>query len=1266
MKNIAKRSWLLVCVTSLLLVPATTSALELTDCKGALVPSQESGCSGIDDVGCCDQFGRTIYCQGGDLYCIDCTEGFQFCGWNLYGYYDCGQPEGLADPSGNHALACGGGECPAQCHVDSPCSSECSGGCGHCPADGICLDDGSCYTPKCDGKECGKDPAGFSCGTCGNGTECVDALGKCMALPNGCVTKDGPGCKNCGCEACVCEVFPSCCTENWDILCVAACQNDCNYDCSPCPAEPSCEGLECGDYCGVNCGKCAGGKVCSQFQCCSPSCSGKECGSDGCGGICGTCPGTDECAGGSCVACQPDCEGKECGGDGCGGGCGQCAGGAQCMEQICVSESCVGSCGGQSPFECFCDDQCVKFGDCCEDVCSACPNICEDGCNGVGWAGCCDGATVKWCQDDELHEEDCGDKPSCGWNAKDGYYDCETTGGADPSGEFPLACDEVCIPICFGKECGDDGCGEVCGNCASKWAVCTDQGQCCESSCADKVCGDDGCGGSCGACAEGLSCDGSACVEGIPAGCFPSEEPGCGGCGCEACVIGQDDYCGNNSWDAVCATACEELCGADCPCIPACDGKDCGADGCGGVCGECEDGLFCTGAGKCSDDCFGSCSGKECGDDGCGESCGGCKSGQHCSEGQCQPDCDGVPWEGCCDGTSLSYCDGEDLVVEDCEGNLACGWKGEFYDCGTAGGDDPEGLFAISCEGYCEPKCGEKVCGPDGCGGSCGDCGEGDACLKGECVESSCGGLAYEGCCAVDDVLWWCENAEPKKLSCEGKGPCGWNVADGYYNCATDGESDPSGLHPMECPPGIGCQPDCVDRTCGNDGCNGSCGTCAGGSACVNGECPVGGPDVIDVPDASADVGSAKETTLEPKTKGGGCTVGSDPAAGSLLLLLLLMGLLVSRRKVVATSLALVVFVVACGSSNSGTYTPDPDIVKAVDVAVEDSMKLDVELVDVAADSLPDVIADTSSGELKPPPPMDLQAEVEVVDVEEDTGPEFNCHDIPQGPFELVRMTGVIASEDLAFDSQGFVVGSDNKVIFKSDIAGNSHIFSPNMEFRAGLAMLPNGWLVVNDNELNRLVKIDPDGVQYTLLTGLDYPNGIAVDMQGYIYITEEYANRVLRVHSYTGEYTVLTNAISHPNGICFNKDYTGLYIGSFGGGGWVYYMSLSPEGKPGKVIKWGDMTDTAALLDGIAVDYCGNVYVCEYAETEVYRFSPDGQHREKIVDATEQETYLPNLRFGAGPGWNSTSLYAPDGWHPKDGVWRIDIGVPAPKLPFP
>jgi hypothetical protein len=57
-----------------------------------------------------------------------------------------------------------------------------------------------------------------------------------------------------------------------------------------------------------------------------------------------------------------------------------------------------------------------------------------------------------------------------------------------------------CLPLCDGKQCGDDGCGGSCGACAENEA-CGADGQCmCAPSCEGKTCGDDGCGGSCGVC----------------------------------------------------------------------------------------------------------------------------------------------------------------------------------------------------------------------------------------------------------------------------------------------------------------------------------------------------------------------------------------------------------------------------------------------------------------------------------------------------------------------------------------------------------------------------------------------------------------------------------------------------------------------------------------------------------------------------------------------------------------------------------------------
>jgi hypothetical protein len=67
---------------------------------------------------------------------------------------------------------------------------------------------------------------------------------------------------------------------------------------------------------------------------CIPLCAGRECGPDGCGAACGTCPADHECVDGKC-ACQADCVGKECGDDGCGGSCGLCAGGETCVQGSC-------------------------------------------------------------------------------------------------------------------------------------------------------------------------------------------------------------------------------------------------------------------------------------------------------------------------------------------------------------------------------------------------------------------------------------------------------------------------------------------------------------------------------------------------------------------------------------------------------------------------------------------------------------------------------------------------------------------------------------------------------------------------------------------------------------------------------------------------------------------------------------------------------------------------------------------------------------------
>jgi hypothetical protein len=64
-----------------------------------------------------------------------------------------------------------------------------------------------------------------------------------------------------------------------------------------------------------------------------------------------------------------------------------------------------------------------------------------------------------------------------------------------------------------------------------------------------------------------------------------------------------------------------------CACVPDCEDRDCGTDGCGGSCGECSEELLCHGDGLCKDECVpqgtGSFVGKHMGDITWNEALGG-------------------------------------------------------------------------------------------------------------------------------------------------------------------------------------------------------------------------------------------------------------------------------------------------------------------------------------------------------------------------------------------------------------------------------------------------------------------------------------------------------------------------------------------------------------------------------------------------------------------------------------------------------------------
>lgn len=314
----------------------------------------------------------------------------------------------------------------------------------------------------------------------------------------------------------------------------------------------------------------------------------------------------------------------------------------------------------------------------------------------------------------------------------------------------------------------------------------------------------------------GLNCSGNT---GTSSCCTPSSSAGCGDTSVESCVCAIDDYCCDTwfgEWDAFCVDIAANDCGAcaggggppifcgwlteegfyDCKtesssdptgqhpatcgggCVKQCGGKQCGPDGCGGICGQCGANQVCNASGQCAATCATQCAGKSCGPDGCGGVCGQCLSTETCSAagqcvGSCTPQC----------GSKVCGPDGCGGVCGQCTSSQTC----------TAAGQ---------CVGNCTPQCAGKDCGDDGCGGTCGTCLGTASCQSGTCVAE----------CVP---------------SCAGK-QCGDDGCGG--SCGTCGSGETCGTG-GQC--GSSCS--CAGRQCGDDGCGRVCGYCIAGTTCNTG-----------------------------------------------------------------------------------------------------------------------------------------------------------------------------------------------------------------------------------------------------------------------------------------------------------------------------------------------------------------------------------------------------------------------------------------------
>jgi hypothetical protein len=410
---------------------------------------------------------------------------------------------------------------------------------------------------------------------------------------------------------------------------------------------------------------------------CTPACTGAKCGEDGCGGSCGDCGAAGICFEGGCVECVDD---------------NDCATDRACEEYQCVPDGCPEIPCEEGLFcltesaecvDCLEEPDCPAFHQCVDQLCVP-PPACE---------------SSKDCPDDTVCDKGKGYCLQCVTDD-----DCPLDHRCIETQicELILFCgsDKECKE--FDKVC-DLGIGE-CVDCLSDFD-CPDNYFCAASVCLLDLCDQNG--------------EWPACIEGNVAACNE-----------------------NGSLLAIVETCPEATFCADATCHP----WVCEPEGLG-----CAESI----AFECNEDGSGFKTETDCAD-----------SDEACSGGECKPVvCEpGIPV--CLDPLTLVTCSetGTDFVTEPCGEGFFCddksaaclGWvcapesKGcdgetsltcdEF---GTEWGDpvecDAEGLFCESGECVeCDPACGDRECGPDACGGSCGNCEAPGSCLVGYCQNQTC------------------------------------------------------------------------------------------------------------------------------------------------------------------------------------------------------------------------------------------------------------------------------------------------------------------------------------------------------------------------------------------------------------------------------------------------------------------------------------------------------------------------------------------------
>lgn len=238
----------------------------------------------------------------------------------------------------------------------------------------------------------------------------------------------------------------------------------------------------------------------------------------------------------------------------------------------------------------------------------------------------------------------------------------------------------------------------------------------------------------------------------------------------------------------------------------------------------------------------------------------------------------------------------------------------------------------------------------------------------------------------------------------------------------------------------------------------------------------------------------------------------------------------------------------------------------------------------------------------------------------------------PDGAPVAVRVVpGAVATEDLAFDTLGRVVGSDGEHLWRAAYGGPAELWVPGLAAKGGMDGFEDGDLAVSEPEQGVVWRVTPEGGREPLVTGITWPNGVAIDADGRLWLTEPAEDRVWAVDPVP---RVVSEAIRAPNGLAFAADGAVLVASMYGD-----HPAWRLDPATGDVEPIGP-TLPEVYGDGIALAPDGRVVLVDVEGHQVLALGDDGPD----VLYADPARWMAGLARGSGiGGWDADRLYVSD-----------------------